>query len=66
VAATAGAAALEVGAVDRSDVVLDSTGATDTVGVAAPVDEATELVAAWLDGAVVPADDAWLLAAAVG
>jgi hypothetical protein len=65
VAATAGAAALEVGAVDRSDVVLDSTGVTDTVGVAAPVGEATELVAAWLDVAVVSADDAWLLAAAV-
>jgi hypothetical protein len=65
VAATADAVVLEVdSAFDRSDVVLDTTGVTDTVGVAARVGEDPELVAAGLDGAVVTAGDAWLSAAA--
>jgi hypothetical protein len=66
VAAAAGAAACSVGAAaDPVDVVLDSTGATDTVGVAALAGAAAELAAAGLDAAVLPVDDAWLSAAAV-
>jgi hypothetical protein len=59
------AVALEVGiAFDLTGAanceVLDTVGATDTVGVAAPAGEATGLVAVRLDAAPVTVGDAWL------
>jgi hypothetical protein len=64
VAATAGAVALEVGtAVDLTGAGncedLATVGVTDAVGVAAPVGEATGLVAAGLGGVAVTVGDAW-------
>jgi hypothetical protein len=64
VAAATGAVALEAGiAVDLTCVgnceVLDPVGITDTVGVAAPVDEDAGLVATGLDGVAVTVGDAW-------
>jgi hypothetical protein len=71
VAAATGAVALEVGiAVDLTGAgnceVLDPVGVTDTVGVAAPVDEAAGPVATGLGGVAVTVGDAWPSGRAVG
>jgi hypothetical protein len=70
VVATTGAAALEVGiAVDLAGAgnreVLDTVGVTDTVRVAAPVGEATGLVAIGAGGVAVTVCDAWPSGSAV-